>query len=58
MHIAAEFCGRRADRMYALAEECTDADLHPQIKLMGQQWTNRATEMQMGRMVPTLRFIL
>ena len=58
MNIAAEFCRRQADRMYALAEECTNADLHPKIKFMAQQWTNRATEMQIGGMVPTLRFIL
>ena len=54
----AEYCRLQAERMHALADECTDANLHPQLKLIAQQWTNRGNEMQMGRMLPTLRFIL
>jgi hypothetical protein len=37
-----EFCRRQAERLQALAEECTDPELRDQISEMAKEWADKA----------------
>jgi hypothetical protein len=37
-----EFCRRQAERLQALANECTDPELRDQISEIAKEWADRA----------------